>query len=49
MKSKSNDDKKENLLENEDSRDEPNTSDDATAPHGTMQTIAGVMGNVLEW
>ena len=34
--------KGDRLLENDEPADEPET-------HGTLQTLAGVMGNVLEW
>ena len=44
----SNDDKKEHLLDNEVSLQDQKdvTYDNVNSP---MQTVAGVMGNVLEW
>lgn len=52
-----NDTKKEHLLDNEDSSEQQqqhqkftsSTDEDDTQGNGTMQSIAGVMGNVLEW
>ena len=52
-----NDTKKEHLLDNEDSSEQQqqhqkftsSTDEDDTPGNGTMQSIAGVMGNVLEW
>ena len=41
--------KSEHLLDNEESTDSQTLGTPDEAVNGTMQTIAGVMGNVLEW
>eukprot|EP00571_Detonula_confervacea_P001349 CAMPEP_0172322570 /NCGR_PEP_ID=MMETSP1058-20130122/46234_1 /TAXON_ID=83371 /ORGANISM="Detonula confervacea, Strain CCMP 353" /LENGTH=488 /DNA_ID=CAMNT_0013038341 /DNA_START=338 /DNA_END=1804 /DNA_ORIENTATION=+ len=45
----SNDGKSEHLLDNENSNRRLSSPDPTKTENSTMQTIAGVMGNVLEW